>query len=511
MNDQDLNFKSKKSRKTFAPSSQVHASDILKPSMGQMISVAVAWKDRVIFNRCFENNKKVFVGYDSNNDIVVPIGEKSRCFIQNKGSIQVFLSFNMSGELVKSDGSRETLGDITRRGEVEQKEKGIWVSILQGEMLIVQSEELSFYITYGNRVKKPLLVPFLDFSTPGVTGVLLAIAVTAIFWCYMLIYVPGNIYEDGERVEERIRLARVSFKSPVKRVKIREKVAKKGNKTRKKAVIKKKEKTVVRKKVKARRTSKRPTKKRAKSAAVRPKKTKVTKKTYTSARKGGAVRTGKRGGNLKSKKDVTKVGLLSVFGSGGRKSFDKTSQGVGELVGLADSATGSAGFKEDRGGDNFGTKQIGSGAGGKGASVVGISGLGTKGKGTGNYGAASGGLGKKGDVGIDVGGDDEDIEGFLDKEAIRRVVIRNKRAIRYCYEYELNRDKNLYGKIILSWEIVSRGSVNKVRVKSNTLGTSTPARAVASCIVRRLKTWKFPSPPKNVIGEVTFPFVFTSR
>ncbi|NJL24562.1 MAG: AgmX/PglI C-terminal domain-containing protein [Calothrix sp. SM1_5_4] len=211
---------------------------------------------------------------------------------------------------------------------------------------------------------------------------------------------------------------------------------------------------------------------------------------------------------MKSEKpDPNKMGLLATFGKGGlQKDLSKAYSGSGELAGMADAATGYAGFAEDRAGDGLGSKLKDSGSG-KGTSTIGISGVGTQGRGTGGTGYGTGGIGQKGSVQINVGGQEADFAGGMDKEAIRRVIREHIREIRSCYERELQRSPDLYGKIVLEWDIEEGGRVSRCVVKNNALGNDT----VANCIVSRLKTWKFPDPPKDQIGRVVYPFVFSSQ
>ena len=174
---------------------------------------------------------------------------------------------------------------------------------------------------------------------------------------------------------------------------------------------------------------------------------------------------------------------------------------------MADSATGFAGDDESRAGDNLGSKIKDVGAGGKGPATVGISGVGTSGKGSGTFGYGTGGLGKKGRIEVQVGGQEAEFVGSIDREAIRRVILANKRVIRNCYEMALQRTPDLYGKLVIQWDIEERGRVTNAQVVSDTLGN----KSVAKCLVQRLQTWRFPEPPPDQIGRVTYPFVFTSQ
>lgn len=238
-----------------------------------------------------------------------------------------------------------------------------------------------------------------------------------------------------------------------------------------------------------------------------------TKKTnqQVSNKPGGAVGTGKEGANAETaKKDVTKQGLLSVLNSGGAASnLDKVYSGAGTTFGLADSATGHGGQATDREGEGLGTDLKNVGAGGKGTATVGIAGINSKGRGGGQatYGGA-GGLGDKGRVSIiNVEGNSGEFVSTIDKEAVRRVIVRNRSAIKSCYDVELTKNPNVTGKIVLEWEIVNTGKMQNAKVKSSDISN----RALAECIINRLRVLKFPDPGPNEIAKVAFPFVFEAR
>src|SRR6185312_13203514 len=176
-----------------------------------------------------------------------------------------------------------------------------------------------------------------------------------------------------------------------------------------------------------------------KASEVRPMTKTDRPKKFTSVHQGGAVKIGKTAGANAQAKDVNTMGLLSAFGGGGvRKQLDQAYSGSGELLGMANSATGTSGQNEDRSGDDIGSKFKDTGAGGKGTATQGIAGIGTKGRGSGmsNYGAGIG-LGGKGNVTIDVGGAEEGWEGTIDKEAVRRVIRSILSQIKSCYERQL--------------------------------------------------------------------------
>lgn len=104
---------------------------------------------------------------------------------------------------------------------------------------------------------------------------------------------------------------------------------------------------------------------------------------------------------------------------------------------------------------------------------------------------------------------DESVSGFMDKEAIRQIIKSHLSEIRSCYEMKLNRDQNISGKLVVKWQILESGYVGKVNLVSER--SSLEDRDVAKCTANVIKGLRFPKPPKGMIGEVQYPFVFSSR
>ena len=231
-----------------------------------------------------------------------------------------------------------------------------------------------------------------------------------------------------------------------------------------------------------------------------------------SVKKGGAIKTGKKkGAQMQSERKVEKSGLFGVFGTNGRNDrLDTEYGGSGELSGLADQATGSAGFAEDRPGKGLGSKFKETG-GGKGRSNVGVTGIKASGKGLGSGGGFGNvGLGDRKGVSIIPGGGGEEYSGQIDKEGIRKVFFDNSRAIRSCYERQLNRNPNLGGKLMLDFDIGEHGRVvgrPKVQWSTSTMKD----KSVANCVLLRLKTWRFPEPPRNQVVNVIYPLAFSAK
>ena len=489
-----------------------NANNIVRPDRGTIVEVLVAWNERIISSHHFNEKRSVVIGTDEKCDIIVPLlgSDKTRHRLLCIDMLAtVCIDQSMSGDYIKDDLTKVSFSDLMRRGQFSKTSNGYELQIPQGDMIRIglQGNLVSVYVRYVPETPKPLVAPILDLTVSEVTGVILAMVVSAVVGLYMMIYSPSSIDRE-ERLEEQIRKAVVTFVPPPKK-EVVEITKKETIKLDQKTV--KKEKKVVKvsnRKVKKERSKKAP-KRSGKVAEVKPQKKPSKKKKpkkLTSTRSGGAQKTGKSGSSAKSEKiDPSQTGLLQVFGSKGtQKTLDQVYGGSGELQGIADHATGFSGQASDREGERIGTRTKNTGAGGRGKSTVGIKGVGTKGKGTGDFGQGVGGLDKKGTVIINMGGQEAKFVGSLDREAIRRVILKNKRAIKNCYDRELNKNKDLYGKLVLRWNIVEQGRVTQAKVVNSSLGN----RNVAKCIITRLKTWRFPEPPPDTEGQVTYPFVF---
>ena len=97
--------------------------------------------------------------------------------------------------------------------------------------------------------------------------------------------------------------------------------------------------------------------------------------------------------------------------------------------------------------------------------------------------------------------------GELSRREIFQVVSANKGAIRYCYESQLMRFPTLRGRVTVDFIIDTSGRVGRIKVPENTLSQARAARAVASCLMRFIKRWRFPRPRGGKV-RVIYPFTF---
>ena len=202
---------------------------------------------------------------------------------------------------------------------------------------------------------------------------------------------------------------------------------------------------------------------------------------------------------------IQKSGLLQALGKLGGDSAVSNVLGPGGLGTGINNALGGlkggAGMGDAQGVGGLGSRGTGSGGGG---TALGIGGLGTHGSGHG-----AGGYGT-----IDLGGRGKDDTTFvpgkitmsdgLSRDVIGRIIQRHWNEIKYCYESELSKDPNLYGKVAVLFIIGGDGGVADAQITQSTMGNQN----VEGCMTNHIKRWKFPEPKGGGTVNVTYPWVF---
>lgn len=532
-----ISYKKNKKQKTFAPPSEV--SDLrtyLKPSKGSTLEVIVAWKERILTT--YHYRKKGFVkaaevdNGPTDHAIYLPsqFAPRNWPLFEISNGVKVNLTSDMKAESVQNN---EIMGmeELFKSGKAQRGGSGANVRLEQNELLCISSatSDLVLYIRF---VPQPPVVPMLPpllLSASELTGVVMSIVMVSVLALYISATTPKDWEEPKQ--EDVQRVAQVIFNPPVPTPTPTPTPTPKPTPTptpkptptptptpkpTPSPTPKKVEVADVKKEAqrKGKEATQQPAAKpqvAAKAAEVAPKPNSQNRpKKFTSTKEGGAVKQGETASAnaQSSNKDVSKIGLFSAFGGGGnRANLDKAYSGSGEILGMADKATGTSGFNENRAGDDVGSKFKDAGAGGKGTATQGIAGIGTKGRSSGQsaYGASDG-FGDKSSVAIQPGGAEEDFNGTIDREAVRRVIRAKLVEVRSCYERVLNtmpKGQRLEGKVVIAWQIVDKGAAKQVSVKSSTLGNS----AVENCIRDRLASWTFPEPPPGMVADVAYPFV----
>ena len=507
------------SRGYFSPASSYDTVDeILSPtSRGSIVQVLICWNERILKAYHFTNSKSVYLSNSGSSDIFVPlIGPKFKHkLLTLSKACRVYLGPSMSGTLFRN---KKKIDVSELQGDPQVKGTGLStiIALEQGQMLQLNllNDRIVAFVSYVQDTPKAQTAPVLDFTSSEMVGVFMSAASIVILALYMLFYAPASLNDTDKLLEDRLKRAIITFNPPpltkkieklptpppelkkVKKTKVAEKKAKpKEVKEQRKRGVK--NPSIVKKK------------KAGKPKQAAPSRKKI-KSDVGSSRPGGSVKTGKKAANMASKKkDVTKTGLLSVLSGGGKNSIlDKASSGLGQTIGTADRKTGYQGQVSDQAGEGIGTKLQKAGKGGQGSALAGAGDIKTSGRGGGQgaYGVA--GLGGKGSSTIvNVNGDAGEFSSSIDKEAIKRLIRRNKNVIAACYERALVQNSSLSGKVVLSWNIVQGGRMTSPKVVSSSLGN----KEVERCLIRRLMSLTFPSPGLNESAEVSsYPFVFES-
>jgi TonB family protein len=133
-----------------------------------------------------------------------------------------------------------------------------------------------------------------------------------------------------------------------------------------------------------------------------------------------------------------------------------------------------------------------------------LGGLGTKGSGRGLGGNGSIDLGGRGKDSTRVVPGKTTVIGGLSKDVIMKVIKRHQNEIKFCYEQELQKNASLAGKVAVMFTIDPAGAVAEANVSESSLSNNN----VESCMMARIRRWKFPEPQGGGVVNVSFPWIF---
>ncbi len=146
-------------------------------------------------------------------------------------------------------------------------------------------------------------------------------------------------------------------------------------------------------------------------------------------------------------------------------------------------------------------------AGGTGKFSTGTELNGLKGVGSGGSGSNSGSSGAA-TSGSGLGRDDTmQAVGGLDKDAIRKALRENRRAIANCYETALLTKKQLDGRMTFRWVISIEGNVSSIQLQNSELKMPN----FESCVESVIKSISFPQAPNKMTTTVIYPFAFQGK
>ena len=213
----------------------------------------------------------------------------------------------------------------------------------------------------------------------------------------------------------------------------------------------------------------------------------------------------------KKRRDLSKIkklGLIAALskmgavGGGGAGLPGPRGLGAGVNPSLGGTRA-RAGVGDAYGVGGLGTRGTGAGGGGQ---ALGIGGLGTKGSGHGRGGYGDVDLGGRGkDETVFVPGRTV-VVGGLSRDVINRVIQKHYNEIKYCYDKELSKKPELYGKVTVLFMIEGSGRVGEALIQQTTMGSE----PVESCMINHVRRWLFPAPQGGGTVQVTYPYVFKS-
>ena len=97
------------------------------------------------------------------------------------------------------------------------------------------------------------------------------------------------------------------------------------------------------------------------------------------------------------------------------------------------------------------------------------------------------------------------------KSGVKTVLQEHKRDVMACFRHALKEDPNvnLAGKIVLDWIVNDAGEVVEATV--NTRKSRLRNEGVETCLLDKLRTWKFPGSKKGKATSVSYPFTFDKK
>lgn len=98
-----------------------------------------------------------------------------------------------------------------------------------------------------------------------------------------------------------------------------------------------------------------------------------------------------------------------------------------------------------------------------------------------------------------------DISGGGDAKALRATIKHRTSALQHCYNKALRTQPNLAGKMTYTIFISVMGTVTKVVIEEDSLGSA----GVATCTKTKIRGWRFPMNGADEGAEVTFSVVFS--
>ena len=453
-------------------------------SKGGVLQMLVLWNGTVVDTYHCSQKETFYIGSGKNSGHVSGLVDENAFFNSfplisvSRSNVRVNFPFNMEVELFSSQ-QYLSFKELSQQGRVRSLQGGYGFDLVQGDIFYISlNQGLQILFRYVPQTIRVILNRSLQMSFREFAALALSFVLVSCLALYIHIKSPqAGMEEEDIKEAKLIRRAQFVYKKvepipepPRRPTPPKKKIKKKVKKVQ---LVQKRKRNIV----------------KLKKSSVPKKKKKKKQPNVGSTKRGGSVKISKTQGANAGLKKKPIGGLLSAFGGGGlRKNLDKEYSGSGQILGMASHATGKVGFNKDRPGEGLGSslpqlKSL------KGESSEGINTKIRKGKWSrGKVFSSGGGTTQKGNVELDISDFGSDGKGNIDRDAILRVVRRNRHELRFCYERELIKRPDLQGKVLVHWQINPYGKVMNEKIVSS----SFPKGALEKCILLRLRSWRFP-------------------
>ncbi|HCP45261.1 MAG TPA: hypothetical protein DIU15_04435, partial [Deltaproteobacteria bacterium] len=94
-----------------------------------------------------------------------------------------------------------------------------------------------------------------------------------------------------------------------------------------------------------------------------------------------------------------------------------------------------------------------------------------------------------------------------DIKSIKRTMKRYNGRVKACYERQLKGNPDLAGKVMVSFEILTDGTVTAAGIEENTTGN----KELESCILKVVRRIKFNPPPPDDVEVAGYPYIFAAQ
>ncbi len=489
------------------------------------LQIIMYWGKTILDVKNYVDKEEIYIGEEPGGDFLIPTIYKNLPFIRFEDNKYVLALTNNINGIIRSGKSMSTIDELRKKQEnptsLYEKE------IKKNDLIKLEIKDITLFISFTPAppalitrasMRKDVLFFRTFLTSLALTSALIVTAVTREVPPPLPIEeLPPritNIIFRPVRAKRPTKILKNKIKEVTKPVQKKPKSVKRIIKpTEKKPKLVKSLPNYVKSPTKEPPAGKKLTQKRTKNTEPENKQTnKVEKTNFAKSQRerdnkvpsnsvsGSNLRS--KGARGRSKTQTLAQGLSNILKSAGPRGnvIKSASKKIRPFQGFIDNSdtgianidTGKGTQKKRFGFDKLGTDSLSVGKTGKKTGTI-----------------ASGGNFKGSSIQSLVG-DEESTEvvilGGLDQNTINEIIKTYFEQIRYCYEKQLSgKGPSFEGRVSTRFLIQGSGRVSRATVTSSSLNN----RPVERCLVKVIKSIRFPKPLGGGIVEVSYPFVFS--